>query len=60
MDDPSMKGLEQDNYNPSGAPTYAYSGVCGMGMHYICDAEGRKTDTIHPIPEPYRSTNPAR
>lgn len=42
-------GPEQGNYNPSGAPKYAYYGVCGTGVYYIRDAEGRKTDVIVPI-----------
>jgi|GEM_PF-733751 hypothetical protein len=44
-----MKWFGKGNYNPSEAPIYAYLGVCGMGVHYICDAEGRKTDVIVPI-----------
>ncbi|WP_342771261.1 MULTISPECIES: hypothetical protein [unclassified Methanoculleus] len=46
---PKRRRSEREKYHLPGAPTSAYPGVCGMGVQYICDAEGRKTGVIVPI-----------
>ena len=46
---PAKRGSEREKYHLPGALISAYSGVCGMGVQYICDAEGRKTGVIVPI-----------
>ena len=43
---PAKRGSEREKYHLPGALISAYSGVCGMGVQYICDAEGRKTGVI--------------